>query len=79
MKYELDKERLNWLTNQTNRSNPQTQFLFQLCGRCFEKLKHLEHKIKNCYYFACPADVETVDEVLKMENQTHFFSLTKEF
>lgn len=74
-KYELDKERLNWLTDRTNRSNGQTQFLFQLVDGDFEKLKRLEMKIKNCFYFACPDDKETVAEVMNMQSTREWFSL----
>ena len=74
-KHELDKERLNWLTDRTNRSNGQTQFLFQLVDGDFEKLKQLEMKIKNCFYSACPADKETVDEVMNMQPKSEWFSL----
>jgi len=74
-KYELDKERLNWLTDRTNRSNGQTQFLFQLVDGDFEKLKQLEMKIKNCFYSACPADKETADEVMNMQQKSEWFSL----
>jgi hypothetical protein len=63
-KHELDKERLNQLTNATNRSNAQTQFLFQLCDGDFEKLKLLEYKLKNSCCFVCPDTKEEVDEIL---------------
>jgi hypothetical protein len=64
--YLLDKERLNWLTDRTNRSNGQTQFLYQLVDGDFEKLKELETQIKNCFLFYCPGDKESVEEVMKM-------------
>lgn len=69
--YELDKERLNWLTSKTNRSNHQTQFLFQLVDGDFEKLQELELKMKNCFYWDCPSDKEEVDKVMKMTNKTN--------
>jgi hypothetical protein len=74
-KYELDKERLNWLTDRTYRSNGQTQFLFQLVDGDFKKLKQLEMKIKNCFYCSCPADKETVEEVMNMQSKSEYFSL----
>ena len=74
-KYEIDDERLNWLTDRTNRSNGQTKFLFQLVDGDFEKLKQLEVQIKNCLYNGCPADKETVDKVLNMEPYKNWFSL----
>ncbi len=74
-KYELDKDRLNWLTDRTNRSNGQTHFLFQLVDGDFEKLKQLEMKIKNCFYSACPDDKENVEEVMNMRSKSEWFSL----
>ena len=74
-KHKIDKERLNWLTERTNRSNGQTQFLFQLVDGDFEKLKELEVKMRNCFYFGCPADKETVDEVMNMQPKGKWFSL----
>lgn len=74
-KYELDKERLNWLTERTNRSNAQTQFLFQLCDGGFDKLKKLEMQLKNCFCFYCPDTKEEVYRVLKMEAKSQWFKL----
>jgi len=73
-KHELDNERLNWLTDRTNRSNSQTQFLYQLVDGDFERLKQLETKIKNCFYSGCPADNETVEEVINMQSKSECFS-----
>jgi hypothetical protein len=75
MKYTLDKERLNWLSDRTNRSNGQTQFLFQLVDGDFEKLKELEVQIKNCFLFYCPGDKECVEEVMKMTPKSDYFKL----
>jgi len=75
MKHSLDLERLNWLTDRTNRSNNQTQFLFDLVDGDFEKLKTLETQIKNCFLFYCPGDKDEVDKVLKMEPKDDSFSL----
>lgn len=74
-KYKLDKERLNWLTDKTNRSNGQTLFLFQLVDGNFEKLKQLEIKIKNIFYSACPADKEAVQEVMRIKSKSDWFYL----
>ena len=74
-KYELDKERLNWLTDRTNRSNGQTQFLFQLVDGEFEKLKQVELQIKNCFYSACPADKEELNKLMSMQPKSDYFSL----
>lgn len=74
-KYQLDKDKLNWLTDRTNRSNGQTLFLFQLVDGDFEKLKRLEMQIKNCHFSGSPADKETVDEVLAMQPPSEWFVL----
>lgn len=63
----LDDEQLNWLTNRTNRSNGQTQFLYDLVDGDFEKLKQLEMQLANCLVNYCPADMETVDMVMTMK------------
>ena len=74
-KYELDKERLNWLTDKTNRSNSQTLFLFQLVDGDFEKLKEVEMQIKNCFYFACPSDKDELNKLMSMQQKSTYFSL----
>lgn len=74
-KYYLDTERLNWLTDRTNRSNGQTQFLFQLVDGDFEKLKQLETHMKNCLYSGCPGDKEQVERVMKMNPKLACFNL----
>ena len=73
-KYELDKERMNWLTDRTNRSNGQTQFLFQLVDGNFEKLKQLEMQLKNCFVFYCPADKYEVENVMNMQPKSAHFN-----
>jgi len=67
-KYKLDEERLNWLTELTNRSKGQTQFLFNLLEGDFEKLKQLEMKLKNCLCNYCPSDLEEVEKVMCLKN-----------
>ena len=61
-KYELDKERLTRITDITNRSEGQTQFLFQLVDGDFEKLLLLEKQLKRLSY--CPGDKEEVDKIM---------------
>ena len=73
--YRLDDERLNWLTKQTNRSNGQTQFLFQLVDGDFEKLKKLEMNLYNCFCGYCPGDVEEVNKVLNLTPKKEFLKL----
>ena len=74
-KHNLNKEQLNWLTEQTNRSNAQTLFLFQLVDGDFEKLKQLEIKIKNHHYCPCPNTKKEVEEILKWESKSNWFTL----
>lgn len=52
--YVLDNERLNALTSFSNRSNGQTQFLFQL----------LERKIKETFCSYCPDTKDEVEKIL---------------
>jgi len=63
----LDKEKLEWITDKTNRSLGQTQFLYKLVEGDFEKLKKLEMQIKNCYIFYCPSTKKEVEKILKMK------------
>jgi hypothetical protein len=63
----LDKERMEWLTNLTNRHPRQTQFLYELLDGDFEKLKALELQLANCMVSYCPGDLEAVEEVMKMK------------
>ena len=74
--FELDKDRLEWLSNMTNRSKGQTQFLFQMVGGDFEKLKTLEVQIKNCFVSYCPADVEEVKKVMTLVPKSNWFTLS---
>ncbi len=74
-KFELDKERLDWLTSFTNRSKPQTQMLFNLVDGDFDKLKELETKLKNTFHFACPDSLDEVNQVLSLENKSNYFQL----
>ena len=74
---ELDKETLNRLTDQTNRSNPQTQFLYELVGFDLEKLKQLEVQLKNCFVNYCPASLDEVNKVMNLKPKSNYFSLNK--
>jgi hypothetical protein len=74
-KFSLDLERLNWLSDRTNRSKGQTQFLFQLVDGDFEKLKELEMKIKNTHSFYCPGDTSEVEKLLNEKTDNEWFKL----
>jgi hypothetical protein len=75
----LDKERLEWLSKQTNRSNSQTEFLYQLVDGNFEKLKELEEQLKNCFVFGCPDSKEELEEVMSKSSKNKWFVLDKKF
>jgi hypothetical protein len=77
LKYELEKDKLDWLTSKTTRSNAQTQFLFNLVDGDFEKLKELETQIKNCMLGYCPGDKEEIVTVMNMKWKTNSFNLEK--
>ena len=64
--FKLEKGLLNRLTKITNRSNGQTQFLFELCDCDFEKLLELERKLKNNFVGWVPGDKESLNHVLSM-------------
>lgn len=74
--FELDNERIEWLSNKVNRSKGQTQFLFQMVGGDFEKLKALEVQIKNCFVNYCPASVEEVERVMNLVPKSNWFTLS---
>lgn len=74
-KYKLDDDKLKWITTKTNRGAGQTQFLFNLVDGNFDKLKRLEEKIKNTFYFACPGDLEMVENLLKKEDKSKILNL----
>jgi hypothetical protein len=71
----LDKEQVEWLINETNRSKNQTQELFELCDYDWEKLKKVEVQIKNCFIFYCPGDKKTIDYVLGLKPLIDSFKL----
>lgn len=62
----LDANLMKELTNNTNRSKNQTQFLFELCDFNFEKLVELERKIKNNFIFYCPGDKDELNHILSL-------------
>ena len=74
-KYNLDKEKLDWLTSRTNRSNGQTQFLFQLVDGDFEKLKLLEMQLKNCFVGYCPGGKKDVERIMNLEPKCDMLKL----
>ena len=66
LKHKLDDDTLSELTDVTNRSKGQTQFLYNLLEGDLEKLKLLESQIKkhSCRY--CPASLTEIDRVLSL-------------
>jgi len=75
LKYELDKERLDWFTSKVNRSKNQEQFLFNLVDGDFEKLKQLEMQLYNCFVFYCPDNVEEVEKIMKLVPKNKYLVL----
>ena len=75
IEYKLDKERLDYIVSKTNRSNNQTQFLYNLLDGDFQKLKELEIKIKNNFIHYCPGDMESVEMILGLENKSNYFEI----
>lgn len=65
-RWKLSDEDVNFLTDLTGRGTAQTQFLFQLVGGNFEKLKRLETQMKNCFIAGCPDTVEDVERILAL-------------
>ena len=66
LKKKIEAELLDWLSSKTNRSLQQTQFLYELLNRDYDKLVQLELNIANSFYGACPADIEEVDKILSV-------------
>lgn len=73
--YELDRERLEWLTIRTNRSLGQTQFLFQLVDGEFGELVFLEEQLKNNFIFYSPGSKDEVKRVLEMNPEKKWFNV----
>ena len=65
--YKLDEETVKELTEKTNRSKNQTQFLFNLLDGDLQKLKQLENQLKNCLVSYCPSDKEEVEKVFSLQ------------
>lgn len=59
------KDTFDLLTDITNRSKSQTLFLYELCDRSCLKLLLLEKRLKEKFTTYCPADKETIEEILK--------------
>lgn len=66
-KFELDEERLKFLTSKFNRSKNQTQFLYNLVDCDFDKLLELEIKMRKKYISYCPGDTEEVNKILNLK------------
>lgn len=75
----LDANLMEELTNKTNRSKNQTQFLFELCDFNFEKLVELERKIKNNFIFYCPGDKDELNHILSLGEGKGWFKLEPRF
>jgi len=73
--YELDSAQLNWLTDQTNRSNSQTMWLFQLVEGDWEALKAYEEKTKNTWS-GCAGTKSELERVMALEVSNPWFKLT---
>lgn len=73
--YELDKDKLDFVSNKFNRSKSQVQFLYQLVDGDFEKLLQLEVQMKNLFVSYCPGDKEEVEKILKKEVTNPWFFL----
>lgn len=75
--FKLDNQRLDWITNLTNRSKGQTQFLYQIVGGDFEKLKQLEIQIKNTFCGYCPSTSEEVEKIMNLKPKSNWFTLNQ--
>lgn len=75
----LDTNLMEELTNKTNRSRNQTQFLFELCDFNFEKLVELERKLKNNFVMYVPGDKDEVSRVLSLGEGKDWFKLEPRF
>lgn len=79
-KYELDEVRLQWLSEETNRSLGQTNFLYNLVAGDWEALLALERQIKRCFVSYCPGDEVEVIKVMAMTPQREWdFTAMEEY
>lgn len=67
--------RLKRLSEKTNRSFSQTMFLWSLLSGDTAILEILEERIKNCFLYYCPGDMDDINEILEMEPKSSWFSL----
>jgi uncharacterized protein YlaN (UPF0358 family) len=49
--------------------------LYNLLNQDLEKLKLLEVQIKNCHVVYCPADIDSVNEIMSLTPKTKYFQL----
>ena len=73
--YEMDKDKLDFVSNKFNRSKSQVQFLYQLVDGDFEKLLQLEVQMKNLFVSYCPGDKEEVEKLFQIKPTSNWFSL----
>lgn len=73
--FHLEKEKLDFIVERTNMHPMQVQFLFQLVGGNYERLKQLEEKLKNNFVPYCPSTVNEVERVLYAPNKSNWFKL----
>ena len=71
----IEQDQLEWLTQLTNRSFEQTQFLFDLCEGDFLHLCKLEEKIKNLHFTQCPNTKADIQNILSTKNTKNWFNL----
>ena len=63
-KHKLTDDELETAQAVSNRSDYQTQFLYNLVGGNFNKLMELEQKIKSKFVSGCPDCVEELNEIM---------------
>ena len=66
--------KLDRLSNFTNRSYYQTEYLFNLCGKDYNKLYELECKIKANFINYVPSSLEEVEVVLNLDKKLEYES-----
>jgi len=71
----MEKDKLDKLTDVTNRGKGQTLFLLKLLDGDILKLLELEEKLKNNFLHYCPADKEECEKVLSMGNGKDWYKL----